>query len=68
MKKNSRKSYFLAAVMLLLTIGLLAQSDNLFNEGKALFKQKKWAEACSKFEANTKNSSDTDEVWYAIGL
>jgi TPR repeat protein len=68
MKKNSRTSYFLAAVMLLLTIGLLAQSDNLFNEGKALFKQKKWAEACSKFEAITKNSSDTDEVWYAIGL
>ena len=48
----------------------LAQQDakTLFQEGKALFKQEKWDEACSKFEIITSTNSGADEVWYAIGL
>jgi len=66
----SKSRYLVIVVMFFLAMPCLAQSEktNLFAEGKALFKQKKWAEACSKFETITKNSSGTDEVWYVIGL
>ncbi|MBU1105581.1 MAG: hypothetical protein KKB51_02850 [Candidatus Riflebacteria bacterium] len=60
----------LAFLLIFWAICASAQQDakTLYQEGKALFKQEKWDEACSKFEIITATTSGNDEIWYAIGL
>jgi len=69
--KNSRCiRCVLALLFIFWAILVSAQQDakTLFQEGKALFQQKKWSEACSKFESITATTPGSDEVWYVIGL